>query len=60
MPTWALLLLIVPALAGFAGLVTTVKGMSKPKPTRTTYFAIGAGLTVLGSVLFLVILGILA
>jgi hypothetical protein len=59
-PIWALLLLIVPALIGFGGLITTVVGMSKPKPARNNYFAIGAGLTVLGAVLFLVILGILA
>ena len=59
-PFWALVLLVIPAVAGFAGLVSTAMGLNKPPERRKKFFVAGAVLTVVAGALFLLILGILA
>jgi hypothetical protein len=59
-PVWALALLVVPALAGFSGLVATAMGLNKPPERRKKFFVAGAVLTVIAGALFLIILGLLA
>ncbi|MEO8842908.1 MAG: hypothetical protein ABI591_07095 [Kofleriaceae bacterium] len=59
-PWWALALLVIPALAGFGGLVATAMGLNKPPERRKKFFLTGAALTIVAAAMFLVILGILA
>jgi hypothetical protein len=59
-PYWALALLVVPALAGFGGLVATAMGLNKPPERRKKFFITGAALTIVAGAMFLIILGILA
>ena len=59
-PVWALALLVVPAIAGFSGLVATAMGLNKPPERRKKFFITGAALTIVAAALFLIILGMLA
>jgi hypothetical protein len=59
-PGWALALLVIPAVCGFAGMIATARGLNKPADQRRGYFLTGAALTVVAGALFLIILGVLA
>ena len=59
-PYWVLALLVLPALAGFGGLVSTAMGLNRPTERRKKFFITGAVLTVFAAAMFLIILGILA
>ena len=59
-PGWALALLVIPALCGFAGMIATARGLGKPPEQRRKLFLTGAALTIVAGALFLIILGVLA
>ncbi len=58
-PAWLMGLLAIPAALGIAGLATSISGLNRPPEQRKHRMTIGAVMTTVAALGFLVLLGTL-